>query len=161
MQQRLHSGSAHIEPEAIRAAVDALQQEKPRYGERRGDLRLDCLGFAKSVYAALGEQRSSPSFSSSPEFLRKIDLRPFEECAVGDIVFFRHKRLPRDAKRRARVFTHVGVKYGEAEVAHMTKKGGLSVEPLEDILQERVVVSRKNIDDIVWNDEKAAFVLQE
>ncbi len=120
---------------------------------------MDCLGFVKSVYATLGKQRTIPSFSSRPEELERIDIRPFEECAVGDVLFFRQRDLPADTKRRQRVFTHVGVKYGDAEVAHLSQKEGLTVESLKQVLEERVLVSRENVGQVIWDEEQKAFVM--
>lgn len=111
------------------------------------------------VYALLQTDHLIPRFSSTPEQLGAINLKTFHNAESGDLLLFRTKSIPKDVKRRQRVFTHVGLKYDEHNIAHMCDRG-LMVESIDVLLRGYIHLTRENIASVVWDDALQAYVFE-
>ena len=135
--------STPLSPHHYREAIDALQAQNFRRHDVVEGVAMDCLSFVIRVYETVGDARTIPRFSTTQENLAP-SVVPFAEMNVGDILLLKRKRIaPSDTKRINRIFTHLGIKYDDERVAHVSDK--LRVEPLKKLLQSHRLLVRETL----------------
>jgi len=115
------------------------------------------MSFTWRVYELMNDKRPVPYFSCSKEDLSTLHLPDFRSVSVGDIILLRKKKTSNHWKYRKRIFSHLGIKYSDTEIAHMPREGAV-IESFHEVLKRYIHITHEVIQGVTFDSIADSYI---